>query len=190
MIRPGCKLIFVQRLGSSAGYEIARDGDVVWMAHRGTRGPLLVALIAGGLALAAAVNGAIWTTKLIGDGETRSGLVLAAVLIGVTGLLAAVSTLGFRGYRRRRRAPLVEMATLRADLAAGQLQTPGGAVIAALTEVEVDTPRNLGDSTQGSMRWVRLRWPKGSARVYSAASSEAQRVAGALVDVGIGRSAD
>lgn len=177
----------MQVLGRSAGFEIARDGQFIWMASRGTRGPLLVALIAGGIGLIALVNGCIWATRSFLAGEARTGLILVAALLGGGGLVAAVGWLGFRAYRRRRDAPLVDMATVRADLEAGELQLPSGGHIAALSDVHIDTPFNVGDSTQGSMRWVRLRWPGGSLRVYSAAAKRAKQMAAALVDAGVGR---
>jgi hypothetical protein len=179
----------MQVLGSSAGFEIARDGQLIWMAARGTRGPLLVALIAGGIGLLALVNGCIWSTRAFIGGEARTGLILAAALLGGGGLVATIGWLGFRAYRRRRDAPVTEMAAVRADLGSGELQTPSGGRVALLTEVRIDTPFNVGDSTQGSMRWVRLRWPGGSLRVYSAASKRAQQMASLLVIEGVGQRA-
>ena len=176
----------MRQIGLSAGFEVARDGDIIWMASRGTRGPLLVALIAGGVGLLAVGAGCIFSVRAFVLGDVRVGLIVAAALIGGGGLIAGIGWLGFRSYRRRRDAPLEEMALVRADLAAGELQSAGGGRIAGLSDVRIDTPFNIGDSTQGSMRWVRLRWPGGSLRIYSAASKSAEQMASLLISVGVG----
>jgi hypothetical protein len=72
-----------------------------------------------------------------------------------------------------------------ATASAGALLS-GGRQVATLADVTIETTFNIGDSTQGSMRWVRLRWPGGSARVYSAATKDANRVALALIELGVG----
>jgi hypothetical protein len=180
----------LQTLGSSAGFEIARDDDALWFAYRSSRGPALVAWICGGLAFAAAVNGVLWTVKSFSGGITQNGLILASGLCGLTLALLLVARLGYREYKRRRDTPLTDWAILRGDLTNKQLLDVDSSPIVDFSEVTIDTPRNLGDSTQGSMRWVRLRWGKDKIRIYSASSSEAERVAKDLVELGVGSLAD
>ena len=164
-------------IGSSAGYEIGRRGDEIILAHRATRGPALVAWIVGGLTVMAAIHGVLWTSlALAGEVDAKAGSIAGLVLAPISVGLFLIARKGYRTYRSRRDSPIDEVPSYRADLSAGALRS-GGRDLAKLADVTVDAPRNLGDSTQGSMRWVRLKWPGGSARAYSAASSEAQRVA-------------
>jgi len=176
-----------QLIGRSAGFEIGRRGDEVLLAHRATRGPALVAWIVGGLAAFAAGHAVLWPCLgLAGRVAMKPAAIAGAALTAGAVLLFAIARTGYRSYRRRRDAPVDETPGYRADLAAGALLA-GDERVAALADVTVDTPRNLGDSTQGSMRWIRLRWPGGKALVYSAAAKDAQRVAAALVELGVGR---
>ena len=102
-------------------------------------------------------------------------------------LLFWIARAGYRRYRLLRDISIDEVPGLRADLQAGLLRK-GQAEVAALKDVRIATPRNLGDSTQGSMRWVRLVWPGGEANVFSAASAEADAMSRTLVELGVGKS--
>jgi len=157
-------------LGDSCGYEIRKRNGGILFAHRRTRGPLLVAAITAGLSLLALVNGAVWV---------RESWTVIAVLGPLALLFAAIALVAYRAWKRRRLAPFESFVSLRANLKSQYLQR-GGRDLAPLAEVEVDTPRNLGDSTQGSMRWIRLRWPGGKALVYSAASRGSEDLAAIL----------
>lgn len=175
-----------QRLGASAGFEIARSGEVIFFAQRGTRPAALTVWIGGGLSALAGVHAILWPVlALAGKGEMGLGLRLGVGFGLAALLLFFVARAGYRRYRRLRDAAIDEVPGFRADLKAGTLLREGRK-IAKLADLQIDTPRNLGDSTQGSMRWVRLRWPGGSARVYSASSKEAESIASRLVEAGIG----
>ncbi len=166
-------------IGRSAGYEIVQRGDEVILAHRATRGPALVAWIVGGMAVLAGVHAVLWPGLAIAGEVGSGGWIAAGVLVPVTAALFIAARAGYRAYRRRRDRPIDEVPSYRADLSAGVMRS-GGRDVARLADIQIDAPRNHGDSTQGSMRWVRLRWSGGSARVYNAGADEAERVAAAL----------
>jgi hypothetical protein len=178
-----------ERLGASAGYEIGRSGRVIILAHRNTRPPALVAWIAGGSTLLAVGHAILWPfLGLTGRVATRPALIAGLVLVPVALLLGWVARAGYRRYRRRRDASIDEVPAFRAQLDQDRLSWQGQEV-ARLDEIRIDTPRNMGDSTQGRMKWVRLRWPGGAARVYSAAARNAEDMADVLVQLGVGHRA-
>lgn len=175
-------------LGVSAGYEIGRRGHAIILAHRGTRPAALVAWIVGGLTCITAIHALLWPgLALTGQVAISSGVWMGAGFGLAATLFFWIARAGYRRYQVLRDASIDEVPGLRADLQAGVLRK-GEIQIAALKDVRIDTPRNLGDSTQGSMRWVRLSWPGGKARVYSAASKEAEAMARTLVELGVGGS--
>lgn len=175
-----------QSLGVSAGYEVGRRGEVVLLANRATRPAALVAWIVGGLAGISAMHAILWPALALADQvSARIGMWMGAGF-GVAGAaLFWIARAGYRRYRTLRDAPIDNVPGLRADVPAGVLRRDTS-VIANLSDVRIDTPRNLGDSTQGSMRWVRLSWPGGRTRVYSASSNAAQEMARTLAQLGVG----
>jgi hypothetical protein len=175
-------------LGASAGHKVVRDGPRVRFVERGTRGPAILAWLTGGGAVIALGHGVLWPVlAMTGEAPARAGL-LGGLIGGVAGaLLVLACVAATRAYRRRARAPVLGLPALVADLERGALFAADGRRLADLAEVTVDAPMNLGDSTQGFMRRVRLRWKGGRAYVYNAASRDAKRLRDVLVALGIGR---
>lgn len=158
------------------------------MVQRGTRPAIITAWVTGGLCLIGSVHAVVWPSLALG-GQVSNG---AGWKAGAGFALAAALTFwiartALRRYRQRRDASMADLPGLRANLNTRVLLRDSRE-LASLERVQIDTPLNFGDSTQGSMCWVRLRWPGGSARVYSAGTKQAQDMAKSLIELGVGRS--
>ncbi len=175
-----------QALGISAGFEVGRAGPVVIMGQRGTRPAAITAWVAGGLCLITAVHALVWPSLAMTGRVSASAGWKAGAGFALAAVLAFwIARKALRRYRLRRDAEIDEMPGLRANLTLGILLRDSKE-LTQLSKVLIDTPFNIGDSTQGTMRWVRLRWPGGSARVYSAGNTKAEAMAKALIDLGVG----
>lgn len=168
-----------QRIAESAGFDVVRRGDAILFVYRATRGPALVAWIAGGLSIITALNALL---------RASQGAPIAAVVLGPLALLFGFAArAGYRAYRRRSEAPVDDLVRVRADLAAGALLSRDGSRLASLGEVTMRLRMNLGDSTQGFMQLLLVRWPGGKVVVFNAASSHARALAEELARLGVGR---
>lgn len=145
-------------IGAGGGYQVVRVEDRVLFLDRGTQGPAIVGLVAGGLC----AMGLVWTGVVAAGSVPDVPPSAAWVPLAIAVVTGAIAGLAWRAFRRRSDAPAGSLTPLLiADLAAGSLLDADGRVLAPLDAVRVQ----VGLTATSSAPSLSLSWPGGRCEV-------------------------
>ncbi len=140
----------IEILGHSSGFEVVLAQRQVFFYDRRTRGPGILAAVAGGLTFILVMNAAVFGLMISLDGDPKLGLSVAAGELVAACVTGGLTWLGLRRLADRRAASYAQLEPIVvADLGAGQLLDAQGRAFAPLSAARVAKAMLVTSSAPG-----------------------------------------